>query len=166
MSEYSCTAYRKAALIFFYSGKKKYSHQTGMIPYSFFRKEPVTFFNVHQIFLFQYAGPTALRDRGGGDSTLAVTGGGHSTLAVTGVLGQQLWSRGLSVRDFSPKKGVTQVRRPKIWGGGRGSNGENKTNFSQYSTSTNLDTFLTKILKKIENFDDLLSKNTSRSPDR
>ena len=38
--------------------------------------------------------------------------GGHSTLEVTGVLGQQLESRGLWVRDFSPKKGGHSVSRP------------------------------------------------------
>ena len=49
-------------------------------------------------------GPVALVSRGGG---------GHSTLELTGVLGQQLKTRGLSVRDVSPKKRVIQWKDQK-----------------------------------------------------
>ena len=43
------------------------------------------------------------------------------------MLRQQLKTRDLSVRDFSPKKGVIQSEDKK-----RGSNGENQTNFGQF----------------------------------
>ena len=65
------------------------------------------------------------------------TWGGALNFGSDGVLGQQLKTRGLSVRDFSPKKGGHSVRRPTK----SGSNSENKTNFGTFSTqSMNLDT--------------------------
>ena len=52
--------------------------------------------------------------------------GGHSTLEVTWVFGQQLKTRNLSVRDFSPKRGSFSEKTKK------GSNSENQTNFCQF----------------------------------
>ena len=70
--------------------------------------------------------------------------GTHSPLEVTGVLEQQLKMRGLSVRDYSPKKGSFNEKTKKKRG-----DQTVRTRLKISSQSKNLDTCLTQISRKI-----------------